>query len=296
MAAAEKLPTVIDLASEAVNRAARVADGFWIVATSHRPGLSKKFAEINNRCLIFRLNDRGTPVLLVVNAVDPAAIPEVKRIENETGLRVKYVVSPGGGHHLLMAAWHDAFTEARVLLCPVRVPRTANGQKLMACDRVATLDLEDPLPQFRGQLDAVVFHGYNGPRDRPAPGEGGPEPSMFGLMYKMLFQCDDPVDELWLHHRASGTVIGGENLGWMCSREYLADKPFMIRKMMKPDQVYVFTMPRKVRDANTVAECWRRVIAWNPTTLMTYHDPAGHAFFGDGGSALEQAARAAKQL
>jgi hypothetical protein len=29
---------------------------------------------------------------------------------------------------------------------------------------------------------------------------------------------------------------------------------------------------------------------------MTYHDPAGHAFIGDGRTALESAARAAKQI
>ena len=45
----------------------------------------------------------GRPVLAVVNAVDPrGAIPEVRRLERETGLPVRYIVSPGGGHHLHM--------------------------------------------------------------------------------------------------------------------------------------------------------------------------------------------------
>ena len=82
-------------------------DGVWLLATRHRPGLSKHMFEINNRCFVFRLYDQqaGRPVLLVVNAVDPEqGIPEVRRLERETGLAVAAIVSPGGGHHLHMAA------------------------------------------------------------------------------------------------------------------------------------------------------------------------------------------------
>jgi hypothetical protein len=298
MMAAEvvRTPRALDFSSEAVNHAAEIADGFWLIATAHRPGLSKSFAVINNRCLVFRLNERGSPVLLVVNAVDPGVIPEVRRIEKETGLRVRYVVSPGGGHHLMMQPWHDAFGEAEILLCPVRAPRTANGQKLMALPRVRAMDLEDPLPQFHGQLDAVIFHGMVGFRDQPAPGEGGPEPSMFRMMYHTMFHRDDPVDELWLCHRASGTVIGGENLGWMYSKEQLREQPFMLKQIVKPDSVYIMTMPRKVSDAAVVAACWKRVLAWKGRALITYHDVPTTAFVGDVQATLEKAVRDVKQL
>ena len=41
---------------------------------------------------------------------------------------------------------------------------------------------------------------------------------MFKMM-KMLSNLTTPSDELWLCHRATGTVIGGENLGWILSPE-----------------------------------------------------------------------------
>lgn len=72
----------IDIKKEAWNKAVEVAPDFWIVATRHRPGASKYNPEINNRCLIFRLKDASAgnaSVLLVVNATDPIALPEVRR-------------------------------------------------------------------------------------------------------------------------------------------------------------------------------------------------------------------------
>ena len=65
------------------------------------------------------------------------------------------------------------FKQARVLVGPVRIPRTANGAKLMKLPRVQAMDLADPLPEFRGQLDAVLFHGLVGPADHRSAGEGG---------------------------------------------------------------------------------------------------------------------------
>jgi hypothetical protein len=74
---------VIRLKSETWQKAVEVADGFWIVATRHRPGFLKMQPVVNNRCLIFRLRDqeRQEDVLLVSNGVDPEVIPEVKAIE-----------------------------------------------------------------------------------------------------------------------------------------------------------------------------------------------------------------------
>src|SRR3954454_8797747 len=99
----------IKIELETFGQAREVADGFWIIATRHRPGLSQHLFEVNNRCLILRLVDgtTGQPCLVVVNGVDPKqAIPEVQRLAVQTGLPVRYVISPGGGHHLHMPAWH----------------------------------------------------------------------------------------------------------------------------------------------------------------------------------------------
>jgi hypothetical protein len=296
-----KAPT-IRLEQETIGKAVETAEGVWLVASRHQPGLSKHMFAINNRCFIFRLHDAklGRPVLAVINAIDPvAAIPEVRRLEHETGLPVRYVVSPGGGHHLQIAPWQAQFPQAEVLLCPVRLPFTAHGQELLRLPRVRLMDAKDPLPQFRGQLDAVLFTGLLGPADHQSPAEGAPD-TRFSHMKRMAkFMTSSmamPVDELWLHHVPTGTVIAGENLAWIYPAAALRRQPFMLRSMLKPDRLFIWTMARKVGDAAAVADSWRRILAWPARTVMTYHDPATVAVTADAHAALEAAVRAAKQI
>ena len=40
---------------------------------------------------------------------------------------MRYVLSPGGGHHVLLPPWVEAFPRASVLVGPARIPRTASG-------------------------------------------------------------------------------------------------------------------------------------------------------------------------
>jgi hypothetical protein len=287
----------IRIENETWDRAVEVADGFWMIATRHRPGFSRLMPEINNRCLIFRLRDdrAGKPVLLVANGVDPRVIPEVRRIERETGLEVRYILSVGGGHHLMLPAWRDEFTGAEVLVGPDRIPRTPSARKLMEGGRVSLMRGDDPLPQFKGQLDAVLFRGLYGVRDHKTAFEGGKEATMLGTM-KMMMSIDDPAEELWLRHPATDTVIAGENLGWILSEKSLRAFPFMVRMMMKANTVYIQDKARKVADPAQVAACWDEVLRWPGRTLMGYHEPPGEAFIGDARAALVSAVKAVRQL
>jgi len=170
------------LERETTGKAVEVSEGLWLLATNHHPGLSKHMVEINNRCFVFRLVDArvgaGGPVLVVVNAVDPlVGIPEVRRLEHETGLAVRYIISPGGGHHLLLRPWHDQFTQAQVLVGPVRIPRTANGQTLMKLPRVSAMDLQDPLPSSAASSMPCCSTDCSGPSTCPRQRKARPTPS-----------------------------------------------------------------------------------------------------------------------
>ena len=245
--------------------------------------------------------DRSQAVLragLVHDVGRVAVTSEVKRLERETGLAVRYVLSPGGGHHVLMPPWVEAFPNASVLVGPTRIPRTASGKKLLAMPRVATFDPDRLLPQFAGQLELVSFRGLFGAPDHVSPGEGGRDGflMMLNLMFAMMFKMKDPVDELWAFHVPTRTLIGGENLGWMYPKETHAKLPRMVKGMVTPESVYLFKDARKVADAKLVDACWRAVLKWPASTVLTYHDPAGHGFHGDGRAAIEAAARANGQL
>jgi hypothetical protein len=288
----------IQLEREMVGRAVRVAEGFWIIATRHHPGGAQSFPEINNRCLVFELLEHDEPILLVINGVERAAISEVQRVEIETGRRVRYVLSPGGGHHVLMPPWVEAFPEASILLGPERIPRTESGKKLLRMPRVATYDPERLLPQFAEQLRFVSFSGLLGAPDNHSPGEGGPDGLrlMMQMAIAMLFRMRDPVDELWTFHVPSRTLIGGENLGWMYPKAAHDGLPALFKSMIVPDAVYLFKDARRVGNARVVDACWRRILGWPAETLLTYHDVPGHGFHGDCRMALGAAARRCGQL
>jgi len=282
---------------EATGKTAEVAPGFWVIATRHRPGLSKQMFEINNRCIVFRLQDRDGPVLMAVNQTAPVAIPLVKELEQQTGLKVRYLVSPGGGHHLQIEPWHAAFPDADVYVGPTRIPHTDHGRKLMALPRVKTTEIESPFPQFHGQVEFTQFVGIGGLRDGKSPGEGGRDNLlfMFRVMREMM-RPDDPTDELWLCHLPTGTVVGGENLGWMYTAAARAKEGFMARSMLKADRIYIQTDARKVLDKEKVAASWRRVLAWPCGAVMSFHDVTGYAYREDAQAALRSAIRAAGQL
>jgi len=287
----------IDLSGEQTGKVTEIADGFWVLATTHHPGGSHEtMPEINNRALVFRLRDGGDDVLAVFNAVAASAIDEVHALEASTGLTVKYVISVGGGHHLLMNPWHDAFPDAQLKLGPVRAPRTANGKVLMAMDRVSTMDLDNPLPQFADQLEVVLFRGVNGTADVKTPIEGEAAGEyMDNFMNEFMTGMKDPYDELWIFHKATGTLVGGENLGWMFTPEDFAGMPEAFQPMLAAESVYIQAAFRHVGDADTVAACWRKILSWPVQNLLSYHDSLGFGITEDAHGALRNAVDAVDQ-
>ena len=297
----EQALVMIQIEKERWDRAVEVADGFWIIATRHRPGGSRHTPVINNRCLVFRLNDQsagGDPVLVVINAVDRVALPEVQRIAAETGLPIRYLVPPGGGHSLMLEAWHDALPDTRILVGPARIPRLAAGRKLAGSPRFGTLDPIEPLPQFKGQVAFVNFDGLLASREIVTPKEGGKD-TLFALLTAVVKspRPTDPIDELWLYHVASKTIFGGENLGWMIGGAERAAMPFLFRLLVKPDKVYLFSKTaRGIGDAGRVKANWQQILAWPAENVFTYHDTIGTGCIGGGQAALRSAVEAAKQL
>lgn len=289
----------LNLANERWNEAVEVAPGFWVIATHHHPGTSKYTPEINNRCLIFRLNDAldgNKPVLLVANAVDASALPEVRRIAEETKLPIRYLIAPGAGHSLSLVEWHNALPDVTVLAGPARIPRIAAGKALASSPRFKVFDQNDPLPMFHGQLEAVNFDGIGGFKENMTPKEGAKD-SKFSFLKVLINNMPpkDPHDELWLYHVASQTLIGGENLGWNLSKQQLSSMSFMFRMMMKAEQVYILAGPRPVLDKERVRANWNKILAFPTENVLTYHDTLGTGTLGQGQAKLAAAVAKAKQ-
>ena len=239
------------------------------VATRHRPGLSKHMFEINNRCFVFRLYDQqaGRQVLLVVNGVDPAqAIP-------------KSAASSG------RPAWPSApwYRRAAATTC-TSSPGTRRSRR-----RSCSWSRAHPAHRERRQANEAADASRPGPRrsvsaiSRPAgrrvvprararptirARRGGEDTASYmGRMLRFMFTNQkDPVDELWLHHVASQTVIGGENLTWYYPASALRGAPMMLKSMVKPDG-WRSSPARKVADPRR----WR-LLAPDPVVAVPNAD------------------------
>ena len=70
----------------------------------------------------------------------------------------------------------------------------------------------------------------------------------------------------------------------------------LVRELPAEPAVYLFKDARKVGDPKLVDACWRQILEWPARTVLTYHDPPGHGFHGDGRAAIEAAVRRRGQL
>ena len=121
--------TGIDFSGEDWDTPAQFFDGCWVIANLHCPALNKTM-EVNNRTFVFRLkNKAGEDVLFVFGCASQAAVDAVKKLEQDTGLKVAWVVSNGGAHHMFLDLWYQAFPDARIPI-PARRSPTAPTRRM----------------------------------------------------------------------------------------------------------------------------------------------------------------------
>ncbi len=281
---------------EAPGRAVEFFEGLWVLATRHHGGGFSRLPEANNRAFILRLTDAetGQPGLLVLNATDPEqSFSELDRLRGETGLEVTHVVSCGAAHHAYLAAWHDRFPGARVLVGD-RVARLEQCRSVMERPGVSVMDPDDPFPSFRGQLDALSFTGLRGPAPYESPSNEGRDSwwATLGAMRRILLPTD-AYDQLWVHHVASQTILAGENLAPYYTRAAHAELSLGLRWALSAETI---SIARTIHDRDAVSRSWERVVAWPARHLLGYHDCPGGGFVGDVPAALREVAARAGQL
>jgi hypothetical protein len=295
--------TGIDFSSEDWDTATEFYDGCWAIADRHCPSLNRAM-EVNNRTFIFRLKSKGgDDVLLAFGCGGGKTIDVVKRLEKDTGAKLGWVLGNGGGHHLFLGLWYEAFPEARILVPSKRVPSTENGQKLKAKYPDRWELMEGPKPsqisdEFGDQVDIVIFDQLFAYKDEVSRATGGAadhssEPTNlggFGLMKmfgKLMKDTSQPNDEVFFFHRKSGLVIAGHNYQFSYTpKGYKPPEKFKLKmggfplslmmKMMMPKGAFKSTLegqPGPVADSKVHAEEWEAVLAWDIKAWTTSHDP-----------------------
>lgn len=298
--------TKIDMSGEDWDTPVEFFEGAWVIANRHAPGLNTTM-ELNNRTFVFRLHGKTNgQTLLVFGCASQPAVDAVKRLERQTGLKVSFIVGNGGGHHLFLDLWYQAFPQGRILVPAKRIPFTRNGKNLQAKYAKRWELLHGPKPaelleEFGDEIDIVVFDQLMQYKDENhgAAFNGGSldhasTPTSFGgfamlkAFGKIMGDVSQPTDEVVLFHKKSGLVIAGHNFpfsyvpkGYKAPVRFaLKAGPFPINLMMKMTMMkpgsfksLLETQPGPIADPKRHAEAWEAVLAWPIRAWVTAHDP-----------------------
>lgn len=297
--------TGIDFSQEDWDTPVEFFDGCWVIANRHCPGLNHAM-ELNNRTFVFRLREKssGREVLVVFGHADGRAIDAVKALETQTGLEAAWIIGNGGGHHLFLDLWYEAFPKARILVPAMRIPHTANGKALSQKypDRWELMHGPRPkvLDEFGDQIDLAIFdqlHQYKdetsiaggSAKDHASPPSNVGGFSLLKRMGPMMKDMSQRNDEVFLFHRAAGLAIAGHNFQLsFIPKGYKPAPRFKMKaggfpmnlmmSMMMPKGGFKSTlemMPSPIADPAVHAATWERVLDWDFRAWTSAHDPPG---------------------
>jgi len=128
----------------------------------------------------------ATQTLVIVNGVrlTEGIVQQLKQLEISTQSTVRYIISPGDGHHLFLANYEAHFPEAKIYVFAGRTmdehPEKSNWN---------IIDLENPFPEFKEHN--IHFYIFKGLR-RPPPYDDRPKPDLYIYLEpsRTLYACD----------------------------------------------------------------------------------------------------------
>lgn len=293
---------MVDFSNEDWDRATPIADGVWVIATRHNPGLAGGL-EINNRTFLFRLRQQsGEECLLSFGCGNAKTIAAVQQVERDTGLSLQWVVGNGGSHHLFLDLWYQAFPQARILVPAKRVPHTANGRALAEKYAERWELMHGPKPEqitqnFGDEIDCVIFdqlltnkelgqetgvaHDHKAKATKLS---GFARLKLFSRLSKDFSQAND---EAFLFHRATGLVIAGHNFQFIYRpKGHRAPDQFKMQNGGFPLNILLkFVLsdgsfksafegaPAPVADSKIHAQEWEAVLDWDIEYWTSCHNP-----------------------
>lgn len=282
------------------------------------PGISQNIV-LNNRCFVFKLKLRealggvsaGNDALFIFGLGNNGAIKGVKDLEEQTGLKAVALLCNGGGHHIYVKNWYDAFPAPfEVWVSPTKVPGTSNGQRLqedypdrwILADNSTTEHHVHQLRKYFGsgdnlQVDCVLFNQLYGYSDKTS-GESGchqsPEAEVKANGFKKVFSTltalggdqSTPTDDTVFYHKPTGLLITGHH--WeFCYYPKGFDVPkenrfaggwlfesFLFGQYFKTDRydTSLGTHINRLRDVTAHAKQWQEVLKWDFKWACSHHD------------------------
>jgi hypothetical protein len=244
-------------------RASEILPDVWSLFTIHGGGNSKRAPKIPNRAFIYRLHAAdGSSFLAMVNAVWPdeergEPFAMLKRMEDELGAKLRFIINPGPEHHLSLVPYAKAFPEARVVVSAGRIER--ENPALCALDNVETIPKGDALPELAAAgLHVHVWDGWMDGR----------------LLARAQFRFRCPLGTteptLFFHAPTRSLINGGH--GWFLWGKGDA-LPLPVRLLLRAREGEVVWSPRHhvVFDEERCQASAARLLEWPVETLLDLH-------------------------
>jgi len=263
-------------------RPCKVDENIWTQCSRHGPGEKAKPVSVTNRSIIYRLiPPAGDPFLCVLNGlwVDEEATQPfngLRRLEEETGAKVRYILSPGTGHHLSLPAYAKAFPDARVCVAEGRISR--ENPDLLTHDNVDVFPIDSP----PGELEAAGLRVYVLRGLMEGPGTAKIQRLVAG---RKGYVCSS-VEELMILHKPSGSITSGGHQWWFVPEGHggVFQVPFIMRIMMRvmglgfgymrPGAIACETNHAfAIRDRAALQASCQEVLSWDFDKLLDLHAP-----------------------
>ncbi len=182
----------------------------WTQCARHGPGQQDGPLSLTNRSIIYKLHPaQGDAFLVVLNGlwVDDASgqpFKGLRMLEEQTGAKVRFILSPGAGHHLSLAAYAEAFPDARVCVAAGRIPRA--NPELVAMDNVDVYDIDSPPAELLAAgLRIHVLHGLM----------EGPKAARAQFMIAGVWSYElNSTEPLMVLHEPTGNLTSGGHHWW----------------------------------------------------------------------------------
>jgi hypothetical protein len=254
----------------------------WTQCAVHGPGERAGPVKLTNRSIIYLLHPpEGESFLVVLNGlwVDEASdqpFTGLRALEQQTGARIRFVLSPGAGHHLSLMAYARAFPDARICVAAGRISR--ENPALVSLDNVNAYPIDSPPEELEAAgLRVHVLRGLmEGPRTARA---------QFLTTQRWGYVCDS-TEPLMVLHLPTGSLTSGGHHWWFrpAGHTDVIDMPgFMklaLRMMglgidyMKPGAVscetnHTFAM----HDRDAFQASCAEVLKWDFDILLDLHAP-----------------------
>ena len=143
----------------------KVAEGVYVISSTHRPHHKDSMPELNNRAFLFEVETKNDGKHLLMSGMPGSKVVDnVKQLEKDIGLAVKVIVTSGDFHHMSMKGWLDAFPDATFVHSDLKFPTTRNGKEILSNEdykKRIVLEKGFEIPSLEKYSDTVRFFGFN---------------------------------------------------------------------------------------------------------------------------------------